>query len=275
MSLSLFFRTFFAYTIFLMLMPMLCQAQERPIERLYTDVNAAVGMAFDNTGALFVAEWSRGRVTRFSADGQRTVFADGLSGPSGLAIHGDGSLYVASYSSDLIYRFTAQGERSVFITGLATPAGLSFDRSGQFLIANRRTNQILTITDSETLKPVISTLQTPVGAVQTPNGGYVVSNIGGGITVLRPDGTRFEAGKAFKTPGPGITMTKEGRVFVVDYGGTTIQEILPNATSRIIADGLSSPVGLTVSPDEKYLLTATWGDNAIYRIPLKDESEAR
>ena len=54
-------------------------------------------------------------------------------------------------------------------------------------------------------------------STQTPDGGYVVSNIGGGVAIVRPDGTRIEAGKAFATPGPGVAITKEGRVFVVDH----------------------------------------------------------
>lgn len=57
-------------------------------------------------------------------------------------------------------------------------------------------------------------------------------------------------------------------MFVVDYGGTTVREILPDGQSQVVADGLRSPVGLVVAPNEASLLTAAWGDGAIYRIPL-------
>ncbi|RAH95408.1 serine/threonine protein kinase [Acuticoccus sediminis] len=225
-------------------------------------------MAFDATGNLFVAEWGAGRVSRIDPAGKRTTFADGLSGPSGLTIGPNGTIYVASYSRDEVYRFTPTGERRVHVTGLATPAGLSFDRSGRLLVANRRTNQILSVSRSGSLEPVIGGLRTPVGAVQTPDNGYVVSNIGGGVTILRPDGTRIEVGEEFGTPGPGVAMTKDGRVFVVDYGGTTVREILPDGQSRAVAEGLRSPVGLVVAPDGASLLTATWRDGTIYRIPI-------
>jgi sugar lactone lactonase YvrE len=154
------------------------------------------------------------------------------------------------------------------VTGLATPAGIGFDRAGRLLIANRRTNEILGLTDNGRLTPVIDGLQTPVGAVQTPDGGYVVSNIGGGVTIVRPDGARVEAGAAFRTPGPGVAMTRDGRVFVVDHGGTTVREILPDGRSRTVADGIKSPVGLVLSPDGASLLTAAWSDGTIYRIPI-------
>lgn len=236
--------------------------------KLWDGFSSPVGMAFDATGNLYVAEWGAGRVSRIDPQGRRSVFAEGLSGPSGLAIGVDGTLYVASYSRDEVYRFTPAGVRSVHVTGLATPAGIGFDRAGRLLIANRRTNQILAVAANGRLEPVIERLQTPVGAVHTPDGGYVVSNIGGGVTIIRPDGTRIEAGKAFTTPGPGVAITKDGRVFVVDYGGTTVREIFSNGESRSVADGLRSPVGLTIAPDGASLLTAAWGDGTIYRIQI-------
>lgn len=128
---------------------------------------------------------------------------------------------------------------------LATPAGIGFDRAGRLLIANQRTNQILVVTENGQLETVIDDLQTPVGVVQTPDGGYVVSNIRGGVTIIRPDGARVEAGKDFGTSGPGVAITLDGRVFVVDYGSTTVREILANGESRSVADGFKSPVSLT------------------------------
>lgn len=79
------------------------------------------------------------------------------------------------------------------MTGLATPAGIGFDRSGRLLIANHRTNQIIRLSDHGRLTPVIDGMQPPVGAVQAPDGGDVVSDIGGGVRIGRPDGTRIEA----------------------------------------------------------------------------------
>ncbi len=243
------------------------RASAAALQPLWEGVSSPVGMDFDAGGNLYVAEWGAGRISCFAPDGSRTTFAEGLSGPSGLAIAPNGAIFVASYSSDLIWRFTPDGVRSTYATGLATPAGLSFDRAGRLMVANRRTNEILAV-ENGGLTSVIGDLNTPVGAVQTPDGGFVVSNIGGGVTILRPDGARIEAGGEFNTPGPGITMTQAGCVFVVDYGGTTVREILMDGNSKAIADGFSSPVGLVVTPDQSALLTATWGERAVFRIPL-------
>jgi sugar lactone lactonase YvrE len=65
-------------------------------------------------------------------------------------------------------------------------------------------------------------------------------------------------------------MTREGRVFVVDYGGTTVREILPDGRNRAVAEDLRSPVGLTLTPDGRSLLAAAWGDGTIYKIAIPD-----
>lgn len=247
-------------------------ASQEPAEpvRLYDGFSAPVGMDFDSEGNLYVANWSAGIVSRIDPDGSRSVFASGLSGPSGLAIDGDDHVFVASYSDDLVYRLTPEGERTVYVDGLATPAGLSFDTTGNLLIANRRTDEILAVDDQGQTQPVVKGLSTPVGAVQRPDGGYVVSNINGGITIISASGERTEINNVFSRPGPGIAVGPDGRVFVVDYGGTTVREVLPDGSAAPIADGLSSPAGLTLGADGQHLFAATWGDGAVYRIAIPD-----
>lgn len=65
-------------------------------EKLWDGFSSPVGMAFDAACNLFVAEWGAGRVLRIDPAGNRTTFADGLSGPSGLAI-GPDSKSIASH----------------------------------------------------------------------------------------------------------------------------------------------------------------------------------
>ncbi|KXF74673.1 hypothetical protein ATN84_22525 [Paramesorhizobium deserti] len=237
------------------------------VERLWTGFSSAVGMGFDKSGNLYVAEWSADRISRIEPNGRRTTFAVDLPEPSGLAVDAEGNIYVASYSRDEIYRFTSDGSRETWLTGLATPAGLSFDQAGRLLVANRRTNEILAFDATRSRSVAVSGLRTPVGAVQRPDNGFVVSNIGGGVTIVRGDGRRFETGEVLRTPGPGIAQTASGRIFVVDYGGTGIHEVFDDGRVSLFADGLSSPVGLTVSPSGD-LFSADWGNGAIYRIRL-------
>ena len=41
--------------------------------RLWTGFSSVVGMAFDASGTLFMAEWGAGRISRVAPDGSRTA----------------------------------------------------------------------------------------------------------------------------------------------------------------------------------------------------------
>jgi DNA-binding beta-propeller fold protein YncE len=233
---------------------------------MHDDLSSPVGMAYDAAGHLYVANWSAGTVLRFAPDGARSVFASGLSGPSGLAIGPSSDIFVASYSQDLVWRFTPDGKQSVFVRGLATPAGLSFDRKGRLLIANRRTNQILAAHPDGRIEVAAEGLQTPVGAVELPGGELMVSNIAGGISLVGQDRRARSIHDGLRSPGPGIVADREGAAaYVVDYGGTTVSRIDREGGRVVVADGLSSPVGLARMPDGN-LMVATWGANAAFRL---------
>lgn len=240
------------------------ETAQKPI-RIHDGLSSPVGMAYDAGGNLYVANWSAGTIVRFTPDGKRSVFADGLRGPSGLAISPTGDIYVASYSEDLVWRFTPAGERTVFVSGLATPAGLSFDARGRLLIANRRTNQILAAHPDGKIDVAAEGLQTPVGAVELPNGDLLVSNIAGGISLVSGSPRARTINSDLGSPGPGIVRAGTDSAYVVDYGGTTVSRVDRNGRRTVIADGLSSPVGLALAPDGS-LTVATWGANAAFRI---------
>jgi len=231
----------------------------------YGALSAPVGMAYDKAGNLYVACWSAGTVLRFGPMGARTVFARGLSGPSGLAISANGDVYVASYHDDMVWRFTPDGAKTVFVVGLATPAGLSFDSRGRLLIANRRTHQILAAYPDGKLEVVADNLQTPVGAVELSNGDLMVSNIDGGISLVSGKRPARTINSELRSPGAGIVAAGPDAVYVVDYGGSTVSRINRQGKRTVIADGLHSPVGLTLAPDES-LLVATWGDDAAFEL---------
>ena len=71
----------------------------------------------------------------------------------------------------------------------------------------------------------------------------------------------------FARPGVGLVIAEDGGAYVVDYGGTVVRRVFADGRAEVAADGLRSPVALTMAPDGT-LLTGTWGDGAIYRIAL-------
>ncbi len=241
---------------------------QEPGEAVWTDLASPVGMAYDTDGTLYVANWSGGTIERFTSDGDRSTFASGLDGPSGLAISAAGVIFAASYSGDVVWRFDETGEPEVFVDGLATPAGLSFTRDGELLIANRQTNEILAATPDGQTRVVATGLQTPVGAAELDNGDLMVSNINGGVSLVplaSGDSAAQHVNTDLASPGPGIASAGGNAVYVVDYGGSTVDRIEPDGTRTIIADDFANPTSIAPAPDGR-LAIADWGTNSLYLI---------
>ncbi len=81
-----------------------------------------MGLAIDNHGYLYAADFSYGRIVKFDSSGNASVFASsGLSGPVGLAFDSSGYLYAANRSSGTIERFDQNAHGTLFASGLYTP----------------------------------------------------------------------------------------------------------------------------------------------------------
>lgn len=236
-----------------------------PGDAVWDDLSSPVGMAYDADGALYIANWSGGTIERFTAEGERSTFASGLDGPTGLAIDAEGVVHAASYSGDVVWRFSDDGEPEVFVEGLATPAGLSFNAAGELLIANRQTDEILAADADGQTRVVASGLQTPVGAVELENGDLMVSNINGGVSLVSGGTEAEHVNTELSSPGPGIAPAGGDAVYVVDYGGSTVDMIQPDGTRTTVADGFDSPTSITVAPDGR-LAVCDWGTNSLYMI---------
>ena len=107
-------------------------------------LNTALGLAFDATGSLFVANSGNSTIEKFARNGVGTVFAStGLNGPVGLAFDASGNLFVANNRDNTIEKFAPNGVGTVFAsTGLNGPLGLAFDASGNLFAANAGNNTI-------------------------------------------------------------------------------------------------------------------------------------
>ena len=104
-----------------------------------------------------------------------------------------------------------------------------------------------------------------MGAVELANGDLLVSNIAGGISLVVSGQKARTINTELGSPGPGIVTAGADAVYVVDYGGTTVSRVDRQGVRTVIADGLSSPVGLAVAPNGS-LMVATWGANAAFQI---------
>ncbi len=93
----------------------------------------ASGLAFDAAGNLFVADFAKRSVFKYTP-----AFVAGLKGPIGLCFDSKGNLFVSDEAATTfkgsILKFTPEGKRSTFATGISS-VGMAFDRSGNLFVS--------------------------------------------------------------------------------------------------------------------------------------------
>src|SRR5438067_10748169 len=106
--------------------------------------------AFGVPQILFESDFQSGTIFKFTADGTKTTFASGLSGPGGLALDASGNLFEADENSGTIFKFTPDGIKTTFATGLNHPFGLAFDAAGNLFEADDGSGTIFKFTPAGT-----------------------------------------------------------------------------------------------------------------------------
>src|SRR5437773_1379132 len=165
--------------------------------------------AFAAPQILFGSDFQSGTIFKFTADGTRTTFASGLSGPVGLALDASGNLFEADENSGTIFKFTPDGIKTTFATGLNHPFGLAFDAAGNLFEADDGSGTIFKFTPAGT-KTIFAT----------------------GLSCLTALAFDSSA-NLFEASG------NDGSIFVYTPGGTP---------ESIFASGLSGPAGLAFQP---------------------------
>ncbi len=190
------------------------------ITTLATGFSSPIGMAFDPSGNLFVADQNRMTIYKVTPSGAVSTFASGsnLWGVSFLTFDSQGNLYASTGHG--VDKITPNGTLSVFASeGLSIPTGLAFDSKGDLFVANAA--------DFKADTGFISEI--------TPNG--KVSRFASGFSI--PEGLAFDS---------------QGNLFVANMGTNirngTISEVTPDGTvSTFIGSGLNFPRGIAEIPD--------------------------
>lgn len=183
------------------------------------------------------------------------------SGPVGLAFDGSGHLFVANHGNNTIHRYLSTGaDLGVFASaGLNMPTGVAFDSKGRLVVCNYGDGSLSFYSSTGTLlSRIVTGLLAPIALALDSNDNIFVStpNIGANSGVFRfsPDGrqkTLFATGIDFDPRG--LAFDQAGNLYVANQLGNTVQ--------RFSADGLSlgtfASTGLT---DPFALAFDAWGD---------------
>jgi sugar lactone lactonase YvrE len=231
-------------------------------------VSSPEGMAFDNSGNLYVANGTGvpPEVLKINSQGSASVFANPAQDYSmGLAIDANNNVYVGNTHTGTIEKYAPNGNGSVFASVLGFVTGLAFDYSGNLYVANASGNDIIKINaqGSESVFARGGYLSFPCGLAFDAQGNlYVANETGFSIEKINPAGqaTLFAAGGNLSFP-EGIAVDPDGNVFVANFGNgnSSIEEFDAQGDASIFAiTGVSQPSFIAIqSIPEASTLTPT------------------
>ncbi len=213
-----------------------------------------LGLAFDSSGDLFVADGSSGNVYKYTRNGTRTTFASGLGYPIGVAVDASGNIYVGDVGNDkkgsgIIYKYSPGGARNAFASGLSQPDGLAFDVHGNLFEGDDFTGTINEFSSSG----VKTAFATGFGNID----GFAFDSLGDlfmsqlstpAIFEFTPTGVKSQfAPNSFLASPLGLAFDASGNLYVAE-DVNTIVEYTPSGTQSTVPLSASAPRYLAFFP---------------------------
>jgi sugar lactone lactonase YvrE len=231
-------------------------------------LNTPIGLAFDASGHLWVANNGGGNVTTYVPGTNAPISGDtisaGLTDPEGVAFDASGNLWVADSGNSTIVAFVPGSNTPIaghtITAGVAGPQDLAFDASGHLWAANAGGPNVTAYSLSPTpmqitADTVTAGLLSPDGLTFNANGLLWVADQGNSTVTAYTPGTNsaitgdtISAG--VNTP-QHVRFDATGRMWVANQVGGTVTAYAAGTTSPISGDtisGLSAPGGLAFSP---------------------------
>ncbi len=197
-----------------------------------TNVTQPIGVAFDNSGNLIVAEHTGSKITRVDSGGNTTYIKGGLGFVTGVAVDSHNKIFVVSYSTGKIYKMDADGSNSAEFTTIlkgvspviSSLIGLGIDSADNLYLADKSNGRIIKIDPSG--------VQSDFASVSSPNwasvgkDGYVYASAGD-RTIQKFDlsGNKIETYSTGSVSPWGTQVDTGGSIYFV-HSGTTVNRIL-------------------------------------------------
>lgn len=229
-----------------------------------TGLNYANGLAVDNAGNVFIAEYNSGRVWEVPAGGgtPRVVAESGLVTPSALALDKAGNLYIADLGAEKVFK-VAPGSGVAVPLPIAgrdlDPDAVAVDAAGDVFVALFSSNGgiIKLPAGGGPQVSVGERLLEPVGLAVDSAGNLFVA-VGGAPSVVEipanggPQSTIPTSGVAYPT---GVAVDPIGNVFIIDEASRVVEEPAGGGAQQTVIGGLGGSGAIAVDGDGRIFVT--------------------
>ena len=203
---------------------------------------APSGIAIDESGKIYVAEYNNNRVQVLDYSGKFISFIVTSGQPHGIEID-EGKIYVANWSGGGVQVFDSEEYNLLFTIKSSMPADIAIDESGKIFITEHQQG-IVKIFDS--FGGFLSSFDIP----ETTDG-YSVKQLNG------------------------ITIDNTGTIYVTDYGNDRVMKFDSSGnflSSLVVPDedggGFSQPTNIEIDPNNDVFVTDNSG-----RVLVFDSSD--
>jgi len=199
----------------------------------FTGLYQPQGLAVDNAGAVYVADFNNRVVKVAAGSNNQTVLPfTGLNYPEGVAVDGQGNVYVTDRGNNRVLKLAADSTTQTVLpfTGLKNPDGVAVDPAGNVYVTDTDNNRVLELAAGSSTQTVL-----PFTGVSVP-WGIAVENAGN-VYVTEHDSNlvmKLASGSNTPTALPltglntplGVTVDNAGTVYVADRGNDRVVKLV-------------------------------------------------
>lgn len=249
-----------------------------------TTLNAADGLAVDESGNLFASNYGLDRVYKIDTNNNVSAFITNQDGAAGMVFDGQGFMYLARYESADIVKISADGSTiQSYASSVAAPIAINFDSKGNLYTNNNVNNAITRIDmDGNKFPRSIGIFNNSSLTIDESDNIYVSDYDSGRI--IKIDANTNEESTFTNLPisgGVGYIIYSNGSFFATAITDQLIFKIDSSGQYEIIAgvqfqagvqDGngniatFNRPIGIVASPDGKTLYVAQNGGSGAIRM---------
>ena len=208
-------------------------------------------------------------IETFDENGNRSVFASGLSGPQGIAFDQSGNLYVDDSLNNRILKYTGTVPSVFATTGLNAPRGITFDAAGNLLVANYWAYNIMKYSPDGQGTVVAWNWWYHADDIAFDNSGnmFVASSEGNEVLKYTLDGRQTVLPLYGLSQPDGLAFDKNGNLFIASSGNNLIYKVDKQGNQTVFANsGLCAPQGLAFDSSGNLYVANSWILNNIVKF---------